>query len=185
MADGRRQRRCQKRLHLGAFAHAVRHLTQGGPPRFWRWSYPAALPRRLRPVESVSKTGLAGGGFACSTNRTAVPVPTCAFGAPRALLLLRQDPGMNWTLYLAIWGALALSVPCLALYRKWIATEEDDSIRVSGDGSVIEKQKFISHKLEAIDRWGKVLTVVTFVLGLVLVAVYVYVSWQVSLKPVY
>ena len=92
---------------------------------------------------------------------------------------------MNWTLYLAIWGVLALSVPCLALYRKWIATEEDDSIRVSGDGSVIEKQKFISHKLEAIDRWGKVLTVVTFVLGLVLVAIYVYVSWQASLKPVY
>ena len=92
---------------------------------------------------------------------------------------------MNWTLYLAIWGFLALSVPCLALYRKWIATEEDDSIRVSGDGSVIEKQKFISHKLEAIDRWGKVLTVAAFVLGLVLVAVYIYVSWQTSLKPVY
>ena len=92
---------------------------------------------------------------------------------------------MNWTLYLAMWGALALGVASLALYRKWIATDEDDSIRVSGDGSVIEKQKFISHKLEAIDRWGKVLTVVVFVLGLVLLAVYVYASWEAKLKPVY
>jgi hypothetical protein len=77
---------------------------------------------------------------------------------------------MNWTLYLAIWGALALSVPVLAVYRKWIATDEDDSLCVSGDGSGIEKQKFISHKLEGIDRWGKMLTVLVLVLGLVLLA---------------
>ena len=92
---------------------------------------------------------------------------------------------MNWTFYLAMWGALALGVPCLALYRKWIATAEDDSLRVSGDGSGIEQQKFISGKLETIDRWGKVLTTVAFVLGLVLLAAYTYASWQANLKPVY
>jgi hypothetical protein len=92
---------------------------------------------------------------------------------------------MNWILCLAVWGALALSVPSLALYRKWIATEEDDSLRVSGDGSAIARQKFISDKLEAIDRWGKVLTVVVFVLGLALLAVYIYLSWEASLKTTY
>jgi hypothetical protein len=92
---------------------------------------------------------------------------------------------MNWTLYLATWGALALTVPSLALYRKSIAAEEDDSIRVSGDGSVIEKQKFISGKLETIDRWGKVLTTVIFALGLVLASGYVYAGWEAGLNVVY
>jgi hypothetical protein len=86
------------------------------------------------------------------------------------------------SLYLAMWGAGALSVPGLALYRKYIAAGEDDSLRLSGDGSAIEKQKFISSKLEAIDRWGKVLTAMVLVLGLVLLAVYVYVSWGANLK---
>jgi hypothetical protein len=92
---------------------------------------------------------------------------------------------MNWTLYLMVWGAFALSVPGLALYRKWIATGEDDSLHVSGDGSSIGKQKFMSDKLDAIDRWGKILTTAAFALGLFLLAVFIYVSWQASLKTAY
>src|SRR5947207_5741642 len=92
---------------------------------------------------------------------------------------------MMWKLSLATWVALAFSILGLALYRKWIATGEDDSLHVSGDGSAIEKQEFISDKLEAIDRLGKVLTVVVLVLGLVLVSVYTYVSWEASLKAAY
>jgi hypothetical protein len=89
------------------------------------------------------------------------------------------------SLYFAILGTGALSVPGLALYRKWVATGEDASLHVSGDGSAIEQQKFISNKLEAIDRCGKVLTVTVLVLGLVMLAVYVYVSWEASLKTAY
>jgi hypothetical protein len=92
---------------------------------------------------------------------------------------------MNWTIYLAMWGALALSIPGLALYRKWIAAGEDDSIHVSGDGSAIGKQQFMSHKLDAIDHWGKILTAVVLALGLFLLSVFVYVSWQASLKTGY
>jgi hypothetical protein len=78
---------------------------------------------------------------------------------------------MNWILYLAIWGAFALGVPGLAVYRKCIAAGEDDSLCLSGDGSAIGKQKFMSDKLEAIDRWGKLLTTVVVVLGVVLLSV--------------
>ena len=92
---------------------------------------------------------------------------------------------MNWILYLAVWGALALGVPGLALYRKWIAAGEDDSLCLSGDGSAIGKQKFMSDKLEAIDRWGKLLTTVVVVLGVVLLAVYIYVSFDASSKTAY
>ena len=89
---------------------------------------------------------------------------------------------MNWIVYLAMWGACALGVPGLALYRKWIAAGEDDSLCLSGDGSAISKQKLMSDKLEAIDRWGKALTTVVVVFGVVLLAVYIYVSWQAGLK---
>jgi hypothetical protein len=89
------------------------------------------------------------------------------------------------SLYLAIWGAGALGVPALALYRKWVATGEEGSLCLAGDGSAIEKQKFISARLETIDRWGKALTSMVTALGLVLLAVYVYVSWETSLKIPY
>ena len=62
---------------------------------------------------------------------------------------------MNWTLYLIIWGVLALGVLALAMYRKQIANAEDDSLQLSGDGSAIENQKVITEKLKAIDKWGR------------------------------
>jgi hypothetical protein len=89
------------------------------------------------------------------------------------------------SLYLAIWGAGALGVPALALYRKWIASGEEGSLCLLGDGSAIEKQKFISGRLEAIDRWGKALTWMVTALGLILLAVYVYVRWETGLKTPY
>jgi hypothetical protein len=92
---------------------------------------------------------------------------------------------MTWILYLAVWGAFALCVPGLALYRRWAATGEDDSLCLSDDVAAIGKQKFMSDRLEAIDRWGKVLTTVVVVLGVALLAVYVYVSWNAGLKTAY
>ena len=89
---------------------------------------------------------------------------------------------MNWTLYLVVWAALALSVLGLALYRKQIANAENDSLQLSGDGSAIENQKVIFGKLQAIDRWGKVLTIVVVVLGLSLVGAYGYASWEAGLQ---
>jgi len=76
------------------------------------------------------------------------------------------------------WVALAIAVLGLALYRKWIASRDDDSIHISGDGLVLEEQKVLSNKLEVIDRWGKTLTIVTVVFGLALMAAAVYIAWQ-------
>jgi hypothetical protein len=88
-----------------------------------------------------------------------------------------------WRLYLAIWGALAVSVVVgLAVYRKLIRRCEDDSLHVSGDGPAIEEQKFNSYKLEAIGLRVKMLTVVIFVLSLVLLTIYGYISWEASLR---
>ena len=89
---------------------------------------------------------------------------------------------MNWTLYLIIWGVLALGVLALAMYRKQIANAEDDSLQLSGDGSAIENQKVITEKLKAIDKWGKMLTVVVVVLGVILAGAYGYAGWMQGLK---
>ena len=92
---------------------------------------------------------------------------------------------MNWILFLAMWGAFALGVPGLALYRKCISAGEDDSLCLSGDGSAIRKQKLMSDKLETIDRWGKALTTWVVVFGVVLLAAFVYVTWQASSTTAY
>jgi hypothetical protein len=89
---------------------------------------------------------------------------------------------MNWTLYLAIWGAMALGILVLALYRKQIASSENDSLQLSGDGSAIETQKAISAKLKTLDKWGKLLTIVVAVLGLALVGAYGYAGWVNGMK---
>ncbi len=89
---------------------------------------------------------------------------------------------MNWTLYLIIWGVLALGVLALAMYRKQIANAENDSLQLSGDGSGIEVQKAISEKLKAIDKWGKVLTIVLVVLGVILAGAYGYAGWEQGMK---
>ena len=89
---------------------------------------------------------------------------------------------MNWTLYLAIWVVMALCVLGLAMYRKQIASAENDSLQLSGDGSAIESQKVITEKLKVLDKWGKLLTIVVVVLGLVLAGAYGYAGWVNGMK---
>jgi hypothetical protein len=72
---------------------------------------------------------------------------------------------------LVVWGLLALSVAVLFAWRQMIARNEDDTLHVM-DG-VVTQQTTVAHKLEIIDKWGKILTVITVVLGVVLGAAFV------------
>jgi hypothetical protein len=75
------------------------------------------------------------------------------------------------------WAVLALVVLGLIVYRKKIAAAEDDTLHVL-DASATSQQSSIARKLESIDRWGKVLTAVAFLYGLVVAAVYLYNVWN-------
>jgi hypothetical protein len=76
------------------------------------------------------------------------------------------------------WGALALMVIGLAMYRRMIAGHEDDSLHFHDkDVQLVAAQGVVAHKLEVIDKWGKLLTVVTAVTGLALAGYFVYWSW--------
>lgn len=79
---------------------------------------------------------------------------------------------------LAIVGAvLLLVIIALAVWRKVVATHEDDTIHVLEDAATVQNQAAVATRLAVIDRWGKVLTAVAVVYGLGVAVLYVYQVW--------
>jgi cell division protein FtsI/penicillin-binding protein 2 len=82
------------------------------------------------------------------------------------------------TPFLAAWIALACAVAILAIYRKTISSHEDDSLHVSAVDDVnVSHQAEVAHRLEIVDRWGKLLTIIVAVYGVALAAAYTYQMW--------
>ena len=79
---------------------------------------------------------------------------------------------MNLFPLLVVWIVLARGVLALFLWRQAVARGEDDSLHVMH--GTLTDQTSLAQKLEGIDKWGKILTVITVVLGLVIAAGYVY-----------
>jgi hypothetical protein len=77
--------------------------------------------------------------------------------------------------YVSLWILLAVTVLGLALYRKFVSMHEDDYVHISeGEARYIPPQVAVNHKIDQIDRWGKVLTIVTLAAGLGLACLYLY-----------
>ena len=88
---------------------------------------------------------------------------------------------MNWTVYLSILGVMVLAIVVLIVYRKNLADTEDDSLHVQeAESSAVVHQTVIAKKLEVVDRWGKLLTIIAIVYGLFLAGLYVYNLWNES-----
>jgi len=86
----------------------------------------------------------------------------------------------NLTALIVIWAVLAIATLGLALYRKLVSASEEDLIHLGpGEERQIPEQVALAAKLSAIDRWGKILTVITIVIGLALAALYLYQAWLV------
>jgi len=82
--------------------------------------------------------------------------------------------------FVVLWAALALTVIGLIIYRRFVAAGEDDMIHVSSDaaGASASHQASVSQRLDLIDKWGKMLTMVVVAYGVALGGVYVYQSWM-------
>jgi hypothetical protein len=80
---------------------------------------------------------------------------------------------LNFTPFIVLWIALATAVIVLIVKRKMVANNEDDTLHVL-QGAPIPNQVAVANKLEVIDKWGKLLTVITVVFGLLLAAAYVF-----------
>jgi hypothetical protein len=78
--------------------------------------------------------------------------------------------------FFVLWIVLATCVIALIVRRKMVASHEDDSLHVMQSGPLAQ-QVAITHKLEQIDKWGKILTVIAVVFGLLVGAAYVYQVW--------
>ena len=79
--------------------------------------------------------------------------------------------------FLVIWIMLASAVLALLGWRRAVSQNEDDSIHVLHADTATAQQVATASKLEMIDKWGKLLTIITVVFGLILGSIYVYQSW--------
>ncbi len=82
---------------------------------------------------------------------------------------------INLTPAIVVWVILAIATLGLALYRKLISASEEDLVHLGpGEERRIPEQLALAAKLKAVDRWGKILTVITVVVGLAVAGVYLY-----------
>jgi hypothetical protein len=85
---------------------------------------------------------------------------------------------VSLTPFVAGWLALACSIAGLAIYRKLVSTQEDDSIHVLDSESHVLRQAGLAHRLETVDHWGKILTVTAILYGALLAVGYCYQVWM-------
>jgi len=84
---------------------------------------------------------------------------------------------INLLPFTVLWMILSAVVVGLLMYRKWIAKDEDERLHVMDcEAALLSRQVAVGHKLESIDRWGKVLTAIALLYGLVVGAAYIYQS---------
>jgi hypothetical protein len=77
--------------------------------------------------------------------------------------------------YVGAWMLLVVVVLGLALYRKVVSIHGDNYVHVSeGEARLIPHQVAVNQKIDNIDGWGEILTIVTLLAGLTLACIYVY-----------
>ncbi|MCU1236601.1 MAG: hypothetical protein JWP63_4568 [Candidatus Solibacter sp.] len=81
---------------------------------------------------------------------------------------------MNFDLrpFVALWGVVTAIVIVLFVWRKIVAAKEDTTLHVST--GILTQQADIAQKLDQIDKWGRIMTVVAVILGLLVAGAYVY-----------
>ncbi|MBX9603094.1 MAG: hypothetical protein K2X35_18970 [Bryobacteraceae bacterium] len=90
---------------------------------------------------------------------------------------------MNFMLLSGVWLAMAAAVLALVAYRKMVAVHEDDMVHLRDDeAKLVTQQTAVAHRLEMIDRWGKMLTLVTALFGAAIAALYLYEVWVSSTR---
>jgi uncharacterized membrane-anchored protein len=83
---------------------------------------------------------------------------------------------MNLMPFLLLLAVLAMTVLVLLVWRKTVARNEDDNLHVM-DGAAVRQtaqQAVVAQKLDLIDKWGKILTIVTVIYGAIVGGLYMY-----------
>lgn len=86
---------------------------------------------------------------------------------------------MSFLTLVVSWAVLAVVVIVMAIYRRSLSNQTDELVHVSeAEIGAVERQRVIGKKLEVIDNWGKILTVVVLVYGIALAGYYLYLGWS-------
>ena len=80
--------------------------------------------------------------------------------------------------FVAGWLALACAIAGLAIYRTFVSTREDDMLHVLDNESHRLRQVAVAHRLDTVDHWGKILTLIATVYGVLLAVGYFYQVWM-------
>jgi hypothetical protein len=75
--------------------------------------------------------------------------------------------------FLYLWIVLAAVVGVLFGWRQSVARKEDDTVHLL-HGAAPSQQVSLSQKLDQIDRWGKLATIVAVAYGVILGGLYIY-----------
>jgi hypothetical protein len=85
----------------------------------------------------------------------------------------------KFMLFAGIWWLSAIALACLLLYRKHLEQYEDDFLHLANpEPQLIGGQAEMSHKLDVLDRWVRVLVAVVVVYGACMAAVYLFGIWE-------
>jgi hypothetical protein len=97
----------------------------------------------------------------------------------RVQIRFREVAEMNISFvpFTVVWALLAMVVLALLVYRKLVSSQEEETLHLA-DAAEANHQAVIANKLESIDKWGKLLTVIAVVYGVLLAAVYTFHVWQ-------
>lgn len=84
----------------------------------------------------------------------------------------------NLLVHMVVWAALATVVVALALYRRRIYMKSDEMVHLmDAEAPLVSGQAVAAQRLEKIDRWGKLLTVVVVLYALGIAGYYLYKSF--------
>jgi hypothetical protein len=84
---------------------------------------------------------------------------------------------LNLFPFLILFFVLAAMVLAMIVWRRVVATHEDNFVHVMGESPAVSQQADVAHKLEVIDKWGKLLTAVTVIYGLAIGGLYMWQTW--------
>ena len=84
----------------------------------------------------------------------------------------------TWLISIAVWALLTAGLLALIVYRRILATGECDILHIrESEFPLIPRQAAFARRVERVDFWGKLLTVVSICYGLFLCATLLYQVW--------
>jgi len=87
---------------------------------------------------------------------------------------------INLTPFVFLGALLLISVAAMVIWRKVVAQTEDDHLHVLDAKPHMAEQMTVVQKLEFIDKWGKLLTIITVVYLILVSALFIWKQFAVG-----